>query len=72
MLIDINILVLKNISIMLLSRKAIVNNCNDIKLSLIIITQSINSVQKIILTYKNTIIQLKSYTNVLIIKTALS
>ena len=72
MLISIDILVLKNISIMLLSRKAIVNSCNDIELLLTVITQLINSVQKIIMTYKNTIIQLRSHTNVLIVKTALS
>jgi len=56
MLIDINILILKNISIMLLSRKAIVNSYDDIKLSLTVITQLINLVQKIIMTYKNMII----------------
>jgi len=72
MLIDINILVLENISIIFLSRKAIVNSCDDIELSLTVITQSINSVQKIIMTHKNMIIQLRSYTNMLIIKTALS
>ena len=44
MLIDINILILKNISIMLLSKKAIVSSCDDIKLSLTIIIQLINSV----------------------------
>jgi len=38
MLIDINILILKNISIMLLSRKAIVSSCNNIELSLTVIT----------------------------------
>jgi len=57
---------------MLLNRKAIVNSCDDIELSLTVITQSINSVQKIIMTHKNMIIQLRSYTNILIIKTALS
>jgi len=72
MLVDINILVLENIFIMLLNRKAIVNSCDDIELSLTVITQSINSVQKIIMTHKNMIIQLRSYTNMLIIKTALS
>jgi len=72
MLIDINILVLENISIIFLSIKAIVNSCDDIELSLTVITQSINSVQKIIMTYKNTIIQLRSHINVLIVKTALS
>ncbi len=36
-LIDINILVLKNISIMLLSRKAIVNSYDNIELSLTVI-----------------------------------
>ncbi len=72
MLIDINILVLENISIIFLSRKAIVNSCDDIELSLTVITQSINSVQKIIMTYKNTIIQLRSHVNVLIVKTTLS
>ncbi len=72
MLVDINILVLENISIMLLSRKAIVNSCDDIELSLTVITQLINSVQKIIMTHKNMIIQLRSHTNVLIVKTALS
>jgi len=70
-LININILVLKNISIMLLSRKAIVSSCDNIKLSLTVITQSIDLVQKTIMTYKNMIIQLKSYTNVLIVKTTL-
>jgi len=44
MLVDIDILVLKNIFIMLLSRKAIVSSYDDIKLSLTVITQSINSV----------------------------
>jgi len=72
MLIDIDILILENIFIMLLSRKAIVNNCDNIELSLTVITQSINSIQKIIITHKNTIIQLRSHTNVLIVKTALS
>ncbi len=72
MLIDINIFILKNISIMLSSRKAIVNNCDNIELLLTVITQLINSVWKIIITYKNIIIQLRSYTNVLIVKTALS
>jgi len=72
MLVDINILVLENIFIMLLNRKAIVNSCDDIELLLTVITQSINSVQKIIMTHKNMIIQLRSYTNMLIIKTALS
>jgi len=72
MLININILVLKNISIMLLSRKAIVSSCNDIELLLTVITQLINLVQKIIMTYKNIIIQLRSHTNVLIVKTVLS
>jgi len=72
MLVNINILVLKNISIMLLSRKAIVSNCNDIELLLTVITQLIDSVQKTIMTYKNMIIQLRSHTNVLIVKTALS
>ncbi len=72
MLIDINILVLENISIIFLSRKAIVNSCDDIELSLTVITQLINSVQKIIMTYKNTIIQLRSHVNVLIVKTTLS
>jgi len=67
MLVDINILILKNISIIFLSRKAIVSSCNDIELLLIVITQSINSVQKIIMTYKNMIIQLRSHTNVLIV-----
>ncbi len=38
MLIDINILVLENISIMLLSRKAIVNSCDNIELLLTVIT----------------------------------
>jgi len=72
MLININILVLKNISIMLSSRKAIMNSYNNIKLLLIVITQLINSVQKIIMTYKNMIIQLRSYINILIVKIALS
>jgi len=72
MLINIKILVLKNISIMLLSRKAIVSSCDNIKLSLTVITQLIDSVQKIIMIHKNTIIQFRSYTNVLIIKTILS
>ncbi len=72
MLVDINILILKNISIIFLSRKAIVSSCNDIELLLIVITQSIDSVQKIIMTYKNMIIQLRSYINILIVKTALS
>ena len=71
-LIDIDILVLKNISIMLSSRKAIVSSCDNIELLLTVITQLINSVQKIIIIHKNTIIQLRSYTNVLIVKTALS
>jgi len=44
MLIDIDILILKNIFIMLLSRKAIVSSCNDIKLLLTVITQLIDSV----------------------------
>jgi len=72
MLIDIDILILKNIFIMLLSRKAIVSSCNDIKLLLTVITQLIDSVWKTIMTYKNMIIQLRSHTNVLIVKTALS
>ncbi len=72
MLIDINILILENISIMFSSRKAIVSSCDDIELLLTVITQLIDSVQKIIMTYKNIIIQLRSHTNVLIIKTALS
>jgi len=38
MLVDINILILENISIMLSSRKAIVNSCDDIELSLTVIT----------------------------------
>ena len=38
MLIDIDILILKNISIMYLSRKAIVSSCNNIELSLTVIT----------------------------------
>jgi len=71
-LIDINILILENISIMLLSRKAIVSSCDNIELLLTVITQLIDSVQKTIMTYKNMIIQLRSYTNVLIVKTALS
>ncbi len=71
MLIDIDILILENISIMFLSRKAIVSSCDNIELSLTVITQLINSVQKTIMTYKNMIIQLRSYTNVLIIITAL-
>jgi len=37
MLIDIDILILKNISIMLLSRKAIVSNYNNIELLLTVI-----------------------------------
>jgi len=72
MLIDINILVLKNIFIMFLSRKVIVSSCDNIELSLIVITQLINLMQKIIMTYKNMIIQLRSYINVLIFKIALS
>jgi len=72
MLINIKILVLENISIMLLSRKAIVSSYDNIKLSLTVITQLIDSVQKIIMIYKNTIIQFRSYTNILIIKTILS
>ena len=71
-LVDINILILKNISIMLLSRKAIVNSYNNIELSLTVTTQLINLVQKIIMTHKNTIIQLRSHINVLIFKIALS
>ncbi len=71
MLVDINILVLENISIMLSSRKAIVSSCNNIELSLTVITQLIDSVQKAIMTHKNTTIQLRSHTNVLIVKTAL-
>jgi len=71
-LININILILKNISIMLLSRKAIVSSCDNIKLSLTVITQLIDSMQKIIIAYKNIIIQLRNYVNVLIVKTALS
>ena len=71
MLIDINILISKNISIMLLSRKAIVSSCDNIELSLTVITQLINSVWKAIMTHKNMIIQLRSHTNVLIVKTAL-
>ncbi len=71
-LIDINILILENISIMLLSRKAIVSSCDNIELLLTVITQLIDSVQKTIMTYKNMIIQLRSHTNVLIVKTALS
>jgi len=71
MLVDINILVLEDISIMLSSRKAIVSSCNNIELSLTVITQSIDSVQKAIMTHKNTTIQLRSHTNVLIVKTAL-
>ncbi len=39
MLININILILENISIMLLSRKVIVNSCNNIELLLTVITQ---------------------------------
>ena len=57
---------------MLLSRKAIVSSCDNIKLSLTVITQSIDLVQKTIMTYKNMIIQLRSHINVLIVKTALS
>ncbi len=38
MLIDINILILENIFIMLSSRKAIVSSCDDIELSLTVIT----------------------------------
>jgi len=38
MLVDIDILVLKNIFIMLSSRKAIVNNCDNIELLLTVIT----------------------------------
>ncbi len=72
MLIGINILVLKNIFIMFLSRKVIVSSCDNIELSLIVITQLINLMQKIIMTYKNMIIQLRSYINVLIFKIALS
>jgi len=72
MLINIDILILKNISIMLSSRKAIVSSCDNIELLLTVITQLINSVQKIIIIHKNTIIQLRSHTNVLIVKTALS
>ena len=72
MLIDINILILKNISIMLLSRKAIVSSCNNIELLLTVITQLIYLMQKIIMIHKNMTIQLRSYTNMLIIKTALS
>ncbi len=64
MLVNINILVLKNIFIMLLSRKAIVNSYNDIELLLTVITQLIDLVQKIIMTYKNIIIQLRNHTNV--------
>jgi len=71
-LININILVLKNIFIMFLSRKVIVSSCDNIELSLIVITQLINLMQKIIMTYKNMIIQLRSYINVLIFKIALS
>ena len=71
-LIDIDILILKNISIMLLSRKAIVSSCDNIKLSLTVITQLIDSMQKIIIAYKNIIIQLRNHTNVLIVKTVLS
>ncbi len=36
-LIDINILILENISIMLSDRKAIVSSCNNIELSLTVI-----------------------------------
>jgi len=72
MLIDIDILILENISIMLLSRKAIVNSCDNIELLLTVITWSIDSVWKIIMTYKNMIIQLRSHTNVLIVKIVLS
>jgi len=43
-LIDIDILILKNISIMLLSRKAIVSNYDNIELSLTVITQLIDLV----------------------------
>ncbi len=38
MLVDINILILKNIFIMLVSKKAIVNSCDDIELLLTVIT----------------------------------
>jgi len=72
MLIDINILILKNIFIMFLRRKAIVSSYDNIELSLTVITQLIDSVQKIIITYKNIIIQLRNHTNVLIVKTVLS
>ncbi len=72
MLIDINILILKNIFIMFSRRKAIVSSYDNIELSLTVITQLIDSVQKIIITYKNIIIQLRNHTNVLIVKTVLS
>ena len=57
---------------MLLSRKAIVNSYDNIELSLTVITWLIDLMWKIIITYKNIIIQLRSYINVLIIKTVLS
>ena len=38
MLVDIDILILKNIFIMLLSRKAIVSSCDNIELLLTVIT----------------------------------
>ncbi len=72
MLVNINILILENIFIMLLSRKAIVNSYDNIELSLTVITWLIDLMWKIIITYKNIIIQLRSYINVLIIKTVLS
>ncbi len=55
-LIDIDILVLKNISIMLSSRKAIVSSCNNIELLLTVIIWLIDSVWKTIMTHENIII----------------
>jgi len=56
---------------MLLSKKAIVNSYNNIELLLTVITQLIDLMQKIIIIHKNTIIQFRSHTNVLIVKIAL-
>lgn len=70
-LIDIKILILKNILLLLFSQKAIVKSCDDIKILLTIIIRLTDSVWKTILTHKNTIIQLRSHINILIVKTVL-
>jgi len=72
MLVGLNILGPKKISIMMNNTEAVIKSCNNIRVPLTVHSQSANQVKKTILSEKTISISSRSYATVNVVKTSLS